>query len=234
MPERVQAVFFDLDGTLADTAPDLGGALNELLVETGRQPIDMTVLRPHVSAGTRGMLGIGFGLDPARPGYQDLARRFLELYSARLCVGTRLFDGMLQLLDELDRRRIRWGVVTNKPARFTEPLMECLGLTERCSAIISGDSAPKPKPAPDTLLLACERSGVSPRLTLYVGDDLRDIQAGRAAGTMTAAAAWGYLGNGPAINEWGADVTVNSPGDLGTFLERGQPDLYWLRESCAK
>lgn len=218
MPDAVQAVFFDLDGTLADTAPDLGGALNELLAELGRPPVEEDVFRPHVSAGTRGMLGVGFGLKPDHADYPGLAKRFLELYSARLCVGTRLFDGMSQLIDELDRRHIRWGVVTNKPARFTEPLMECLGLARRCSAIVSGDSASKPKPAPDTILLACEKSGVSPRLTFYVGDDLRDIQAAHAAGARAIAAAWGYLGDGLPIAEWNADATIATPLDLLELL----------------
>jgi len=218
MPEAIQAVFFDLDGTLADTAPDLGGALNELLAELGRSPLPPDIFRPHVSAGTRGMLGVGFGLKPDHAEYPELARRFLELYSARICVGTYLFDGMPQLLDELERRDIRWGVVTNKPARFTEPLMDCLGLAQRCSAIISGDSAPKPKPAPDTLLLACEKSGVSPRLTFYVGDDLRDIQAAHAAGTRAIAAAWGYLGDGLPIADWNADATIATPLDLLELL----------------
>ncbi|MBI5784853.1 MAG: HAD-IA family hydrolase [Rhodocyclales bacterium] len=219
MPDGgVRAVFFDLDGTLADTAPDLGGALNELLAEVGRPQLDMAVLRPHVSAGTRGMLGIGFGLTPDHADYPALAQRFLELYAARLCVGTRLFDGMAELLAELERRGIRWGVVTNKPARFTEPLMDCLLLTQRMAAIVSGDSAPKPKPAPDTLLLACEKAGVPPGLTLYVGDDLRDIQAAHAAGMRAIAASWGYLGDGLPIAEWGADATIAAPLELLNIL----------------
>jgi len=219
MPDDgVRAVFFDLDGTLADTAPDLGGALNELLAEVGRPALDMSTLRPHVSAGTRGMLGIGFGLKPDHADYPDLARRFLELYAARLCVGTRLFDGMADLLAELERRDILWGVVTNKPARFTEPLMDCLLLTERMAAIVSGDSAPQPKPAPDTILLACDRAGVPPRLTLYVGDDLRDIQAAHAAGARAVAAAWGYLGDGLPVSEWRADATIATPLELLKLL----------------
>ncbi|MBI4995394.1 MAG: HAD-IA family hydrolase [Rhodocyclales bacterium] len=219
MPEDgVRAVFFDLDGTLADTAPDLGGALNELLVEVGRPQLAMAALRPYVSAGTRGMLGIGFGLTPDHADYPDLARRFLELYAARLCFGTRLFDGMAALLRQLEDRGILWGVVTNKPARFTEPLMDCLLLTERMAAIVSGDSAPKPKPAPDTLLLACEKAGVPPRLTLYVGDDLRDIQAAHAAGMRAIAAGWGYLGDGQPISEWRADATIAAPLELLDLL----------------
>ena len=219
MPDGgIRAVFFDLDGTLADTAPDLGGALNALLAELGRPPIAMSVLRPHVSAGTRGMLGVGLGLTPDDHGYGERATRFLELYAERLCVGTRLFDGVRQLLEELERRDIRWGIVTNKPARFTEPLAECLKVSHRASAIISGDATPRPKPAPDGLVLACQRSGVPPPLTLYVGDDLRDIQAGRAAGMRTVAAAWGYLGDGAPIETWGADATIAQPLDLLQLL----------------
>lgn len=212
---QTRAVFFDLDGTLADTAPDLGGALNELLAEFERPAMDMAVLRPHVSAGTRGMLGIGFGLAPDDTGYRELATRFLDLYAARLCKETRLFDGMAALLDELERRGILWGIVTNKPARFTLPLAACMKVSHRAATIISGDSTPIPKPAPDSLLLACEKAGVPPRLTLYVGDDLRDIQAAHAAGMPAVAAAWGYLGNGGvAIGDWGADATIASPLEL--------------------
>jgi 2-phosphoglycolate phosphatase len=219
MPDGdVRAVFFDLDGTLADTAPDLGGALNELLVEVGRPALEMAVLRPHVSAGTRGMLGVGFGLAPGDDAYPNLAERFLELYALRLCADTRLFDGMATLLDELEQRDIVWGVVTNKPARFTEPLMVGLRLSHRAAAIVSGDSTPKPKPAPDSILLACETAGVPPRLTLYVGDDLRDIQAAHAAGMRAIAAAWGYLGDGVPIHDWNADATIAEPLDLLNIL----------------
>lgn len=219
MPEGgIRAVFFDLDGTLADTAPDLGGALNELRAERGRPLLEMAVLRPHVSAGTRGMLGVGFGLKPHDAGYDEHAKRFLELYAQRLCVDTRLFEGMPEVLQELEQRRIAWGIVTNKPARFTEPLAECLKVGGRATAIVSGDSTPNPKPAPDGLLRACAKAGVPPRLTLYVGDDLRDIQAGRAAGMRTVAAAWGYLGDGAPIEVWGADATIAQPLDLLQLL----------------
>jgi N-acetyl-D-muramate 6-phosphate phosphatase len=214
----VKAVFFDLDGTLADTAPDLGGAVNQLLREHGHAPLDMATLRPHVSAGTRGMLGIGFGLRPGESGYDVLARRFLDIYAARLCLETSLFDGMAELLSHLESSDTRWGVVTNKPARFTEPLMECLGLTRRAAAIISGDSAPKPKPAPDTLLLACSNAGVIPQQALYVGDDVRDIQAAHAAGMRAVAAGWGYLGDGLPVREWGADATIATPMELIALL----------------
>jgi len=210
----VEAVFFDLDGTLADTAPDLGGALNELLGERGLAPIEMAVLRPYVSAGTRGMLGIGFGLEPDDEGYTNLARRFLDLYAARLCVGTILFEGMAALLDRLEARHILWGIVTNKPERFTVPLVESLGLSRRATTVVSGDSTRNPKPAPDALILACEATGVAPQRALYVGDDLRDILAARAAGMPAIAAAWGYLGDGPGIADWNADAIIARPLDL--------------------
>lgn len=213
-----RAVFFDLDGTLADTAPDLGGALNQLLEEVGRPALTMATLRPHVSAGTRGMLGIGFGLTPDAVAYPDLAQRFLDIYAARLCQETRLFDGMEPLLDDLERRGILWGIVTNKPARFTLPLIDCLDLSRRAAAIVSGDSTARPKPAPDSLLLACQLAGVTPLQSLYVGDDLRDIQAAHAAGIPAVAAAYGYLGAGATIGDWAADHVIDAPEDLLRFL----------------
>ena len=215
MPDgTTRAVFFDLDGTLADTAPDLGGALNRLLGEQGRSALDMAVIRPYVSAGVRGMLGVGFGLKPDHTDYPPLAHRFLELYASRLCDGTRLFDGMPALIEELEGRAIRWGVVTNKSARFTLPLMDALGLSDRAVAIVSGDSVPRPKPAPDALQLACNTANVPATRVLYVGDDLRDIQAAHACDMRAVAAAWGYLGDGPAIGDWGADAIIDEPLDL--------------------
>lgn len=212
------AVFFDLDGTLADTAPDLGGALNRLLEEHGRPPLEMATFRPFVSAGTRGMLHIGFGLEPESPGYTDLQVRFLELYESRLCEGTQLFEGMAALLEELEQRSIAWGIVTNKPKRFTLPLIAQLGLDRRAAAIVSGDSTAKPKPAPDSLLLACNLVGTTPERALYVGDDLRDIEAARAAGMRSVAAAYGYLGTGQPIVDWGADSIIADPMDLVHLL----------------
>jgi 2-phosphoglycolate phosphatase len=210
----LRAVFFDLDGTLADTAPDLGMALNRLLEEEGRPPLPAATLRPHVSAGSRGLLAVGFGLMPTDAGYPDLQRRFLDHYAAALCVGTTLFPGMADLLDVLEERHIRWGVVTNKPRRFTEPLMQQLNLAHRAAAIVSGDSTPYAKPHPQPLLLACASAGVAAQDSLYVGDDLRDIQAGRAAGMQTAIAAYGYLGDSPSLEDWQADATIVHPGEV--------------------
>jgi 2-phosphoglycolate phosphatase len=211
MPE---AVFFDLDGTLADTAPDLGAALNRLLLEQGRAPLAHAVLRPHVSAGARGLLHVGFGIGPENPAYTSLRERFLDIYEQSLCKHTALFDGMDTLLAALEAQGIAWGVVTNKPERFTLPLMEALGLAGRAAAIVGGDTTAKAKPDPLPLLHACTVAGVAATASAYVGDDLRDIQAGRAAGMRTFAAAWGYLGDGLPIDEWGADRLIAEPTGL--------------------
>ncbi len=212
--DRIEAVLFDLDGTLADTAPDLGTAANLLREQFGLDPLPLEVLRPFTSSGVRGMLGAGLGIDPEDADYPDMAERFLEIYAANLCVQTRLFDEMHDLLDALDVASVKWGIVTNKRRRYTDPLVAALDLTHRACCVISGDSALRPKPAPDTLLLACERAGLEPHTSVYVGDDLRDIQAGRAAGMRTIAAAYGYLGNDEPIERWNADAIICSPREL--------------------
>jgi phosphoglycolate phosphatase len=216
-----EAVFFDLDGTLADTAPDLGAALNRLLAEQGQAHLPHSVLRPHVSAGARGLLRIGFGLAPEDPTYPSLHKRFLDIYESALCQETTLFAGMSTLLDALEANGIAWGVVTNKPERFTLPLMEALGLATRAAAVVGGDTTARAKPDPLPLLHACTVAGVSAKASAYVGDDLRDIQAGRAAGMVTFAAAWGYLGDGLPIGEWGADRLITEPTALLADIERG-------------
>ncbi len=211
---RTEAVLFDLDGTLADTAPDLGAAANLLRAELGLAPVPLERLRPHTSHGVRGMLGAALAVTPEDPRYLEYSERFLQHYESRLCVDTRLFDDMHALLDALDTASIPWGVVTNKRRRFTEPLMAALQLDRRACCIVSGDSAPHPKPAPDPLLLACEMAALRPQTCLYVGDDIRDIQAGRAAGMRTVAAAYGYLGNEAPIESWNADEVILSPLEL--------------------
>ncbi len=215
--ETIEAVLFDLDGTLADTAPDLGHALNALRASADLDPVPLEALRPLTSAGTRGMLWGGFQLRPSDAAYAEHAARFLDHYAQRLCVGSHVFPAMFSVLDALEEANIPWGVVTNKPHRFTVPLLEALSLADRAACIVSGDSTPHPKPAPDALLLACEVISTRPQRTLYVGDDLRDIDAGRAAGMPTVAAAWGYLGLDTPINEWGADWIAETPDDVLRF-----------------
>lgn len=216
--QRVAGVLFDLDGTLADTAPDLGGALNRLRVEMGLAELPADTLRPHTSAGARGLIGAGFGLTPDDPQYPALAERFLSLYETALCVHTRLFDGMGEVLTRLEQVQIPWGVVTNKASRFTVPLMRELGLHERASSIMSGDSVARPKPDPAGLLRAASEMKVAPARCLYVGDDERDIQAARAAGMPSVTAAFGYLGCARPHEEWGADHTIHHPLELLTLL----------------
>lgn len=170
-----EAVLFDLDGTLADTAPDLCGAANFLLVEEGRPQQAFMQLRPHTSGGVRGLLGASFGIEPAHHDYERLAARFLEIYAARLCEQSTLFDGIPALLDILERRGIAWGIVTNKRARFTDPLVAALGLSPRTPCVVSGDTTAAAKPSPLPILHACSVLACAPQRTLYVGDDRRDI-----------------------------------------------------------
>ncbi|MBI3384254.1 MAG: HAD-IA family hydrolase [Aquabacterium sp.] len=212
------AVLFDLDGTLADTAGDLGGALNQLRVARGLDPLPLDVLRPYASAGARGLIGVGLDIHPGDPEFEPLRLAFLDAYMRCLADTTVLFDGMSELLYELSARGLKWGIVTNKPHRFTLPVMEGLGLREDAAVIISGDSTAHAKPHPLPLLTACEEMGVPPASVLYVGDDLRDIQVAQAAAMPSAAAQWGYIGHNGDISEWGADVIVAQPLDLLAHL----------------
>ena len=213
-----KAVLFDLDGTLVDTAPDLGHAANLVRESLQLEPLPLEGYRPVASAGARGLLGKALGITPADEDFPKHRDRFLELYRANLSRQSRLFDGMEQMLRLMEDRGIRWGVVTNKPAWLTGPLMEDLALAQRAAVSISGDQVPKPKPAPDSLLKACEMLGLDPADCIYVGDDRRDIEAGRAAGMRTMAAAWGYEGE-HAIHSWQADSIVQTPADLRSWLD---------------
>lgn len=211
-----RAVLFDLDGTLADTAPDLAAAINTVRTSRGLSPTPYNILRPVASAGARGLIGASFGLKPDDEGYNDLRAAFLDSYETAIAVHTRLFDGIATLLANLETRDIRWGVVTNKPARFTEKLVPLIGLGH-APCVISGDTMPHSKPHPAPLLEAARRLGLSPNECWYVGDDLRDVQAGKAAGMPTVAAAWGYCGN-IEPGTWAADVIISSPHELLEFI----------------
>jgi phosphoglycolate phosphatase len=207
----IRAVLFDLDGTLADTAPDLAAALNRLLGEQGRPAVPIERARPVTSSGARGMLKVGFGIDPQDARYEQLKARFLDLYGERICGETRLFDGIADLLAALEGRNLAWGVVTNKPERFTLPLLEALGLRTHAACVVGGDTTERAKPHPDPLLHAAQALRLDAARCVYVGDDVRDVQAARAAGMPVIAAAYGYLGDGGDPRTWGADAVVAHP-----------------------
>ena len=214
----VRAVLFDLDGTLIDSAPDLAGAGNDMRIARGLAPYPLAHFRPMVGAGARGMVGRAFGVGPQEEGFAALRDEFLQRYEARMTQATRVFDGMLPVLDAFDARVMPWGIVTNKAMRFADPLARALGLLPRAATLVCGDSTPHSKPHPEPLLEAARRIGVDAADCVYVGDDLRDVQAGRAAGMMTAAVQWGYLGEGESIEAWGADHLVQTPAELLKLL----------------
>jgi N-acetyl-D-muramate 6-phosphate phosphatase len=211
-----RAVLFDLDGTLIDSAPDLVAAVEALCRELGAPAPDAARVREVVSAGGRAMLRRGLpGADETM--IDQWLPRFLDIYSANMVQHTRLYDGVAEMLEGFEARGIAWGVVTNKPGWLTRPLLEQMGLHVRCAAIVTGDCLPVRKPDPAPVLRACELAGVEAFATAFVGDDKRDIEAGRAAGTSTVAAAWGYLDGGDP-NAWHADFVVAAPSDLPRTL----------------
>lgn len=218
MTEQVaRAVLFDLDGTLADTAPDLAAALNQLRADQGAAPLPLERLRPFASAGARGLLHAGFGIKPGDSEYNSLREAFLELYAERPCVETRLFPGIAELLGELAQRAMPWGLVTNKATRFTERIVSALGLAPDC--VVCGDSTPHLKPHAAPMLLAAQMLQLPPARCCYLGDDLRDIQAAHAAGMQAVAVGWGYHhpeNGGP--HTWQADAVISQPRDLIALL----------------
>jgi phosphoglycolate phosphatase len=214
----VRAVLFDLDGTFADTAPDLARALNRVRAEQGLAPLPPEVARPYTSGGARGLLKAGFDITPESKGYRALRRRFLDFYEEELCVKTRLFDGIPELLVKIRARKLRWGIVTNKGRRFTEPLLRLLAVDHLAACVVSGDSTDHVKPHPAPLLLAASLLALPPADCVYIGDDLRDLQAARAAGMYFLAAGWGYHGEGGDPNAWGADAVIDHPWEVLNFL----------------
>lgn len=217
---QVQACLFDLDGTLADTAPDLAGALNRMLVRRNLSPVPVQTLRPVASSGARGMLGIGFGIGPGHADYESLRQEFFHEYEADLMDESMLFEGVPALLDAIEARGLPWGIVTNKIARFTRPLVGLLGLDPRAGCVVCGDTTPHAKPHPAPLLEAARQLAAVPERCIYVGDDERDIQAARSAGMGAIAAGYGYLGSGAPPSAWGADHIIASPGALLDLLPR--------------
>lgn len=216
--ENIRTVLFDLDGTLVDTAPDLGYALNLQRARHGLQPLADDIIRPQASHGARGLLGIGFDLQPEDPRFARMREEFLQLYADNICRHSRPFPGILELLAELEARGLKWGVVTNKPAAFTEPLMSILDLAERAACIVSGDTCPQSKPHPAPMLAAAELCGATPAQCLYLGDAERDIEAARAAAMPALVAAWGYLDAADEPHTWGAHAQIRHPLETLDFL----------------
>ena len=214
----VEAVLFDLDGTLADTAPDMARTVNEMRTRRGLAPVAAQVVRPHVSKGARGMLMAAFEMTTDHPDFPAMREEFLDIYAGNLVVDSVLFPGVASLLDHLEAEGIAWGVVTNKFERFARPLLQQMGLAARAGVIVGGDTCAKPKPFPEPLLFAAQKLGVKPSDALYVGDDERDVQAARAAGMPVLVAGYGYLGDGPQPQAWGADGIVESAEGIGAWI----------------
>jgi phosphoglycolate phosphatase len=218
----LEAVLFDLDGTLIDTAPDMARTVNEMRRRRGLDAVPLEQVRPFVSHGARGMITSAFRIAVDHPQFQAMREEFLQIYAANICVDSRLFDGMEQLLQHLEDKNVAWGVVTNKFERLARPLLEALDLAQRASIIVGGDTCARPKPYPDPLLHAAMEVGAAPARTLYVGDDKRDVDAARAAGMPVVVAAYGYLGDGDPPSFWGADAVLDSPhAVLDWIVDRG-------------
>lgn len=218
-PRAARAVLFDLDGTLADTAPDLGAALNRLRHEQGLPALPVAAVRSYASMGARGLLRAGFGLTPHDPSYETLRDAFLSYYEAHLCNQTRLFPGIPELLAALEARGLLWGVVTNKAMRFTVPIIAALGLEPRAACVVGGDSTPHAKPHPAPLLCAAHSLDIAPARCYYLGDDLRDVQAAHAAGMRAVVVEYGYHGvDGDGPHGWNADAVIARPLDLLPLL----------------
>ena len=220
MPNKtqVQAVLFDLDGTLADTAPDMADALNILLSKHNRPPVDYELARKHTSRGSAALIQLGFEELSNDAHREELRKEYLQTYANNLCIKTELFSGVVELLETLDEKGISWGVVTNKPGFLAEPLLKILGITERTKCVVSGDSLVNRKPHPDPLHHAAKLLNVNEINTIYVGDDPRDIQAGQAASMHTAIAAYGYIPDNQDIESWGADLIIQQPLDIKEWL----------------
>ena len=215
----IRTVLFDLDGTLADTAPDLAYALNRLLAEHGKAALPYPAIRLVASHGAAALIELGFDVARTAREFAALRERFLELYGTHLARETRLFPGMAELLDAIAARGINWGIVTNKPAFLTEPLVDQLGLRQDVACVVSGDTTANRKPHPEPMLHACQLAGSRPHECLYIGDAARDIEAGKAAGMKTLVAMFGYIGPQDQPETWGADGLIRAPGDALDWLD---------------
>jgi phosphoglycolate phosphatase len=216
---RLRAVLFDMDGTLLDTAPDFIAICQAMLAERGFPAVADKLIRDEISGGAKAMVSAAFAMSPSEPEFEPLRLEFLERYQKDCAVHSKLFEGMAELLADIESANLIWGVVTNKPVRFAQPIMEQLGLAERSAVLICPDHVTKSKPDPEPLILACKMLDLDPASVLFVGDDLRDIESGRDAGTKTAAVRYGYIHPHDNPNHWGADVVVDHPSELRKVLD---------------
>lgn len=214
----ISTIFFDLDGTLVDTAPDLGYALNLQLEQHGKKPLPMEQIRPIASHGSMGLLKLGFVITPENADFAAMRDEYLNLYEQVFTRSPTLFDGVADLLESIESKGLRWGVVTNKPSRFTLSLLQSIHLDHRAACIVSGDDAPRAKPYPDTLLMACTQANVKAENCIYIGDAERDIEAGNAAGMKTVVALWGYIADTDEPSQWGADVMIETPSEILSII----------------
>lgn len=215
---NIRTVLFDLDGTLADTAPDLALALNTLLAEEGHQPLPYEPIREEASYGGMALIKLAFKISPEAPEFEPLRLRFLDLYKNKLCEHTTLFDGMDKVIDGIDAAGMNWGIVTNKPSWLTDPLIKLMGLDNKAVVTVSGDTTSNSKPHPEPLLHACKTAGSRPEQCLYIGDARRDIEAGQRAGMKTLVALFGYLRKNDTPENWGADGLVKTPAEILSWL----------------
>lgn len=212
--DSVKAILFDLDGTFADTAPDLANALNHVRACRDLPPLPLEILRPQASHGSAGLLKIGMNVTPDSPDFIALRDLFLDHYANNICVHTRLFAGMAELVAELEQRAIPWGIVTNKPHIYTLPLMQALGYAERAACLVSGDTCANAKPHPEPMLRACDIIGIAPEHCLYLGDDVRDMQAANATAMRGVIARYGYISADATLETWGAHAIIDHPVEL--------------------
>ncbi|GBU15063.1 phosphatase [Polaromonas sp.] len=219
MLHNIDAVLFDLDGTLIDSAPDLGAAADQMRTDRGLASLPLSQYRPMVGAGARGMMAIAFAVTPEDANFQALKEEFFTNYEQRLTRNTQVFDGVAELIERIEQAGLKWGVVTNKAARFTGPLTAAMALFATAKTIVSGDTTPHAKPHPAPLFEAARQLDLPPERCVYVGDDERDMIAGRAAGMPTVAAAYGYVGGGVDIQHWKADFTIAEPLALLSLLK---------------
>jgi phosphoglycolate phosphatase len=217
---KPKAVLFDLDGTLIDSAPDLAAAADKMRTDRGLPSLEYALYRPMAGSGARGMLHVAFGMPEAHADYEDFKNEFLNNYQQAMTLKTTVFSGVTDMLSALQAMGLRWGVVTNKSQRFTIPLSQQMDLFKTAGAVVSGDTTPHAKPHPAPLLEAARLLGLPPHDCWYVGDDERDIVAGKAAGMVTVAANYGYLGVETEVLQWGADFVIHHPDELADLLPK--------------